>query len=152
MELQSASKHGRQDILKHPHAWHVLDPAERSSILSRFPDDTHILGSGTENARLDLDSLKNDNNFRHDCARYGEAISNGWHDEQWLWEAWEAHQKRADGEFDEVLERTFEEEWGVKLGKKAAKTADEEGAGKTGAEAGKDKGCGEEEEAGKKED
>lgn len=94
----------------------------------------HVLGSGTDDPRPDLVSLLNDNNFRHDCARYAEGISNGWHDEQWLWEAWEAHERRAAGEFDGMLERAFEEDWGVKLGKKRAESVGEagngEGAGK----------------------
>ena len=125
--MQLVSKVGPQAILQHPLAWDVLDPAERTLILSRFPDETHVLGSGTNDARPDLVSLLNDNNFRHDCARYAEGISNGWHDEQWLWEAWEAHEKRAAGEFDGVLERAFEEDWGVKLGEQGGKRVDEAG-------------------------
>lgn len=132
--MRSVSKPDRQAILQHPLAWDVLDPAERTLILSRFPDDTHIVESDTAGRRPDLGSLLNDNNFRHDCARYAEGISNGWHDEQWLWEAWEAHERRAGGEFDEVLDRAFEDDWGVKLdgqgGKSVGETGDEKGPGK----------------------
>lgn len=123
----------RQAILQHPLAWDVLDPAERRLILSRFPDETHIVGPGTDDARPDLGSLLNDNNFRHDCARYAEGISNGWHREEWLWEAWEAHERRAAGDFDVVLERAFEEDWGVKLGAQG-----EAGTGEAGDEKGSD--------------
>lgn len=105
-----------QAILQHPLAWDVLTPAERDLILARFPDETHVLGAGTADARPDLVSLLNDNNFRHDCARYAEGISNGWHDELWLWEAYEARDRRRDGEFDGVLEREVEVEWGVRVG------------------------------------
>lgn len=104
-----------QAILQHPLAWEILSPEERSYILSRFPDNTHVLGAGTPDARPDLGSLLNDNNFRHDCTRYAESIESGCHDEQWLWDAWEAHERRGLGEFDGFLEREFEEQWGVSL-------------------------------------
>ncbi|SPO00708.1 related to synaptobrevin SEC22 [Cephalotrichum gorgonifer] len=103
-------------VLQHPLAWDILTPDERASILSHFPDETHVHGAGTPDARPNLESLLNDNSFRHDCARYAEGIASGWHDEQWLYEAWEAHERRAAGEFDGVLERALEEEWGVRVG------------------------------------
>jgi hypothetical protein len=60
-------------------------------------------------------SLMNDDNFRHDCARYTEHISEGRHDPEWLVEAWAAHERRRVGDFDDYLAQKFEEDWDVKL-------------------------------------
>jgi hypothetical protein len=63
--------------------------------------------------------LRNDDNFRHDCARYCENIELGQHDEDWLSQAWTAHEKHKRGDYDEFLRQQFEEEWDVKLTEKA---------------------------------
>ncbi len=60
-------------------------------------------------------SLRNDDNFRYDCARYCENIELGRHDEEWLSQAWTAHEKHKRGDFDEFLRDQFEENWGIKL-------------------------------------
>ena len=104
-----------QAILLHPRAWDVLDRDEQREILAFFPDNTHILDAGTEKARPDANSLRNDNNFRHDCARYSENIELGKHDPDWLRDAWAAHIKRNRGDYDEHLVRQFEKDWGVQL-------------------------------------
>lgn len=119
-----------QAILQHPLAWDVLTPDERQLILGRFPDTTHVLDAGTPAAKPNLGALLNDNNFRHDCARYAEGIANGWHEEGWLWDAWEAHSRRKAGDFDGVLERELGEEWGVKLGEGGGGEDGEEGGSK----------------------
>lgn len=92
------------------------------------------MGAGTADARPDLGSLLNDNNFRHDCARYAENMANGWHEEQWLWEAWEAWERRRAGEFDGVLERGVEEEWGVRVGGEGEDAGGGKGMGDEGGE------------------
>lgn len=94
-------------------AWDALDKEERDAILSLFPDDQHILAAGTDEAQPDFVSLMNDDSFRHDCAAYVENIAQGRHDVEWLESAWSAHQRRKIGDFDEHLEKKFEEEWGV---------------------------------------
>ncbi len=60
-------------------------------------------------------SLMNDDNFHHDCARYVEDLQNGFHDKEWLEQAFEAHEMRNAGVFDEFLMRRFEKDWDVRL-------------------------------------
>ena len=84
-------------------------------MLALFPDETHILDAGTASARPNTASLRNDDNFRHDCARYCENIELGRHDEEWLSQAWTAHEKHKRGDFDTFLRDQFEEDWDTKL-------------------------------------
>ncbi|GAB1314351.1 hypothetical protein MFIFM68171_04561 [Madurella fahalii] len=102
-------------ILLLPRAWDVLTQEEKRDVLAKFPDETHILDAGTDNARPNIQSMRNDDNFRHDCARYCENIELGRHDEEWLSQAWNAHEKHRRGDFDAFLRSQFEEEWGVEL-------------------------------------
>lgn len=98
-----------------PQAWDVLTPEERKDILAKFPDDGHILNAGTEDARPDLVSLRNNDHFRYDCARYLENIERGRHDEHWLQEAWVAHEKHKRGDYDDFLRKEFENDWATKI-------------------------------------
>lgn len=84
-------------------------------MLAKFPDETHILDVDTPNARPNPVSLRNDDNFRYDCARYCENIELGRHDEEWLRQAWEAHEKHKRGDFDAFLRGQFEEDWDTEL-------------------------------------
>lgn len=84
-------------------------------MLAKFPDETHISDAGTPNARPNPMSLRNDDNFRHDCARYCENIELGRHDEEWLNQAWIAHEKHKRGDFDGFLRDQFQEEWDTEL-------------------------------------
>lgn len=84
-------------------------------MLAKFPDETHISDAGTPNARPNPMSLRNDDNFRHDCARYCENIELGRHDEEWLSQAWIAHEKHKRGDFDGFLRDQFQEEWDTEL-------------------------------------
>lgn len=104
-------------ILLLPQAWDVLTSEERKDILVKFPDDSHILDAGTENARPDLVLLRNNDHFRYDCARYLENIERGRHDEQWLQEAWVAHEKHKRGDYDDFLRKEFENDWATKIPK-----------------------------------
>lgn len=88
---------------------------ERKGILAKFPDDSHILDAGTENARPDLVALRNNDHFRYDCARYLENIERGRHDEQWLQEAWVAHDKHKRGDYDDFLRKEFENDWATEI-------------------------------------
>jgi hypothetical protein len=114
-----------QAILLHPDAWDILTQEEKQEVLAKFPDDTHILEAGTPNARPNLVSLRNDDNFRHDCARYCENIELGRHDEEWLSQAWAAHEKHKRGDFDTFLRDQFEEDWGTELPEKSNLTNSE---------------------------
>lgn len=98
-----------------PQAWDALAPEERKDILAKFPDHSHILNTGTEDARPDLVSLRNNDHFRYDCARYLENIDRGRHDEQWLQEAWVAHEKHKRGDYDDFLRKEFENDWATKI-------------------------------------
>ncbi|KAL2266553.1 hypothetical protein VTJ83DRAFT_5905 [Remersonia thermophila] len=102
-------------ILLHPAAWDILTPEEKQDVLAKFPDGTPLLDAGTPAARPDTTSLRNDDNFRHDCARYCEGIQLGQHDEEWLAQAWTAHEKHRLGHYDGFLREQFEEEWSIKL-------------------------------------
>ncbi|KAH6850789.1 Asx homology domain-containing protein [Chaetomium sp. MPI-CAGE-AT-0009] len=102
-------------ILLHPLAWDILTPEEKQDVLAKFPDETHILDAGTQDARPNPVSLRNDDNFRYDCARYCENIQLGRHDEEWLSQAWVAHEKHKRGDYDQFLRDRFEEDWETKL-------------------------------------
>ncbi|KAK3373995.1 Asx homology domain-containing protein [Lasiosphaeria ovina] len=102
-------------ILLLPEAWDILTPEERQEVLAKFPDKMHILDSGTEAARPNPESLRNDDNFRHDCTRYCENLELGRYDDDWLYQAWTAHEKHKRGDFDRHLQRRFEEDWRMKL-------------------------------------
>jgi hypothetical protein len=102
-------------VLLHPKAWECLNDTERQKVLSLWPDDNNILDAGTHDARPNAKSLMNDNNFHYDCARYLEDIQNGRHDEGWLEDGWAAHESRCAGEYDEYLNRKFENDWDVEL-------------------------------------
>ncbi|EFQ27860.1 uncharacterized protein GLRG_03004 [Colletotrichum graminicola M1.001] len=102
-------------ILCQPAAWDILSKEERAEIIALFPPGTRILDPDTENARLDLDSLRNDNNFRHDCATYTDNIAMGKHDPEWLEQAFAARERRRAGDFDSYLKQKFEDEWSCEL-------------------------------------
>ncbi|KAH6640913.1 Asx homology domain-containing protein [Chaetomium tenue] len=102
-------------ILLHPLAWDILTPEEKQDVLAKFPDETHLLDAGTQDARPNPASLRNDDNFRYDCARYCENIQLGRHDEEWLSQAWVAHEKHKRGDYDQFLRERFEDEWETKL-------------------------------------
>ena len=96
-------------------AWTALDQDDKAEILALFPDKSHILDSGTEDARPNFASLMNDDSFRYDCAAYTENIAEGRHDPEWLASAWSAHERRKAGDFDKYLVDKLEEEWGVEI-------------------------------------
>ncbi|KAL0943852.1 proline-rich early nodulin [Colletotrichum truncatum] len=104
-----------RSILCQPAAWDILTKEERAEIIALFPAGTRILDEGTDDARPDFDALRNDNNFRHDCATYTDNIALGKHDPEWLEEAWAARDRRRAGDFDDYLVQKFEEEWSCEL-------------------------------------
>ncbi|KAJ9131106.1 hypothetical protein NKR23_g11875 [Pleurostoma richardsiae] len=104
-----------RELLSHPKAWTVLSLEEKQRVLAKFPDDEHILSPGTDQAAPNIESLRNNDNFRHDAVCYRDNISRGVHDSQWLSEAWVAHEKRAAGYFDEFRVVKFQEDWSVRL-------------------------------------
>ncbi|KAI0490835.1 hypothetical protein F4859DRAFT_25100 [Xylaria cf. heliscus] len=104
-----------RELLCNPKAWDILTPEERANILDKFPDDAEILDSGTPNARPDIVALRNNNNFRHDVARYQEGLSKGFHDPEWIRQAQTAHRSREMGHYDEFMASDFEERWEMSM-------------------------------------
>ncbi|KAI5865545.1 Asx homology domain-containing protein [Durotheca rogersii] len=104
-----------RDLLCSSKAWDLLDPEEKQEILSKFPDQKDILDVGTENARPDIQALRNNDNFRNDIARYQEDLSKGCHDPEWIQQARSAHRKRELGFYNDFLAARFEEEWDMKM-------------------------------------
>ncbi|ERS95538.1 hypothetical protein HMPREF1624_08054 [Sporothrix schenckii ATCC 58251] len=101
-------------LLCQPEAWDVLDADEKRGVLARLPPGAVVLDRDTpELARPDVAALENDNNFRHDCARYRSDLAAGFYNKQWLEEAFEAHAMRSTGLFDAYVLDSFESSWGV---------------------------------------
>lgn len=98
-----------------PAAWDCLTAEDKKEVLDLFPDKYHILCVGTSDARPDLQSLRNDDNFRHDCDQYVANLSNGMHDPTWLKDAWIAHERRNAGQFDEFHIRKLELDWSATI-------------------------------------
>ena len=96
-------------------AWDILDATDQAEILALFPDQAHVVDSGTDKARPDFKSLMNDDTFRHDCATYTEHVAEGRFDPEWLAAAWAAHEQRKTGEFDDHLVAKFENDWQTDL-------------------------------------
>lgn len=98
-------------LLLHPEAWDVLSDEDKKEILELFPDTRHILNPDTPEARPNVLSLQNDDNFRHDTEEYVSNLKAGMHDPVWLQDAWAAHEARAAGQFDEYYIRKLEVDW-----------------------------------------
>lgn len=62
-----------------------------------------------------MESLKNDDNFRHDAEQYVTNLAKGMHDPVWLKDAWTAHHRRAAGDFDAFYIRKLEVDWNVTI-------------------------------------
>ncbi|KAK7731756.1 hypothetical protein SLS53_008700 [Cytospora paraplurivora] len=98
-------------LLLHPRAWDLLEEDDKKEVLALFPDNKHILDAGTPNARPNVASLQNDDNFRHDTEEYVSNLYRGMHDPAWLQDAWAAHGSRAAGNFDHYYVRKLEADW-----------------------------------------
>ncbi|KAI0969715.1 Asx homology domain-containing protein [Xylaria arbuscula] len=107
-----------RELLCSPMAWDVLSPEEREQVLSKFPDDTMILDSGTVDARPDIGALLNSNNFRNDVTRYQEGLGKGYHDPEWIQQAQAAHRSREAGLYDDYMAADFQEKWDMPMPQK----------------------------------
>lgn len=96
-------------------AWDVLSEDEKKQVLAEFPSEADIIDAGTDRARPNIASLRNNDNFRHDISRYQENLREGRHDPEWISQAQAAHRKRALGFYDEFLASKFEEDWGMPM-------------------------------------
>ncbi|KAH9998562.1 Asx homology domain-containing protein [Xylariaceae sp. FL0662B] len=104
-----------RDLLCSSKAWDILSLDEKRSILAKFPDEQEITDAGSDAARPNVAALRNNNNFRHDIARYQEGLKEGHHDPEWIRQAQSAHKKREIGFYNEYLAAKFEEDWGMKM-------------------------------------
>ncbi|KAI0157736.1 Asx homology domain-containing protein [Xylariaceae sp. FL1272] len=102
-----------RDLLCDPMTWEILSDQEKQKVLSQFPDDTEIEDAGTPDARPNIMALRNNNNFRHDVARYQEGLKDGQHDVEWIQQAQAAHSKRELGYYDDFLASDFQEKWDI---------------------------------------
>lgn len=98
-------------MLLHPQAWDLLTDEDKKEVLALFPDERHIMDLGTPDARPNVISLQNDDNFRHDTEEYVSNLSRDMHDPSWLQDAWAAHGSRAAGNFDQYYVRRLEADW-----------------------------------------
>ncbi|KAI1648105.1 Asx homology domain-containing protein [Daldinia loculata] len=96
-------------------AWDLLSTEEKQQVLAKFPDEKEILDAGTENARPNITSLRNNNNFRHDIVRYQDDLKKGWHDPEWIRQAQAAHSKREIGFYNEYISDRFREDWNMEM-------------------------------------
>lgn len=69
------------------------------------------MNPNTPEARPNVMSLQNDDNFRHDTEEYVSNLKAGMHDPAWLQDAWAAHEAREAGQFDEYYIRKLEVDW-----------------------------------------
>ncbi|KAI1138749.1 Asx homology domain-containing protein [Hypoxylon sp. FL0543] len=104
-----------RDLLCSSKAWDALNLEEKQSVLSKFPDLDEVLDAGTEHPRPNVAALRNNDNFRHDVARYQDHLRKGWHDPEWILQARDAHKKRELGAYSEYLAARFEEDWGMPM-------------------------------------
>lgn len=104
-------------LLCQPEAWTALSADEQKEVLALFPPETKsiVVDAATGEARPDIPSLKNDDNFRHDCARFRSDLQGGFFDRHWLESAFEAHMMRREGFFDAYVVKEFESSWGVQV-------------------------------------
>ncbi|KAF2963859.1 hypothetical protein GQX73_g9715 [Xylaria multiplex] len=108
-----------RELLCSPKAWDILTQQEKQRILAKFPDNIKILDHNTPNARPDIAALLNNNNFRHDVARYQDGLSKGFHDPEWIHQAQAAHRSREMGFYDDFMADDFEEKWEVPVPKQS---------------------------------
>ncbi|GAW12526.1 hypothetical protein ANO14919_018960 [Xylariales sp. No.14919] len=104
-----------RELLCSPKAWDILTREEKERILAKFPDNAEILDHNTPDARPDISALRNNNNFRHDVARYQDGLSRGFHDPEWIRQAQAAHRSREIGGYDDFMAADFEERWEVSM-------------------------------------
>ncbi|EPE02297.1 proline-rich early nodulin-like protein [Ophiostoma piceae UAMH 11346] len=107
------NKFDLRSILLRPETWDALSLEDQTEVLALFPSMANVSNPGTDMARPNISSLINDNNFRHDCARYQNDLADGFFEREWLAEAFEAHAMRNSGVFDEHVINEFETAWGV---------------------------------------
>ncbi|KAJ5887663.1 hypothetical protein N7495_007704 [Penicillium taxi] len=101
-------------------AWSCLEEDEKRQILALLPENTHpITESSSENPKKIIPPLPDSfvrysNNWRDGIRQFQLDLQNGRYDPEWLCQAEEARDKRANGDFDSFKNDEFEEFWGQK--------------------------------------
>ncbi|OXV11650.1 hypothetical protein Egran_00593 [Elaphomyces granulatus] len=105
-------------LLADPRAWTCLDEEEKQEIISLLPDHVHPNPDpdpedpDTKIPPLPESFLRYDNNWRSGIRQFQVDLECGRHDPEWIRQAAQAMEERADGKFDKFKEEQFEEFWG----------------------------------------
>ena len=102
-------------MLETPESWDSLSRAEQLELIAMLPN------ASVPPDWPETESLPNvpaayirKNAFQQDCRLFQEDIQAGRYDKEWQRQAAEAMERRANGEFDDIKEKEFEEFWGQK--------------------------------------
>lgn len=108
-------------LLAKPEAWNCLDEVEKRQILDLLPDHIHPIpdppgedGTEAKIPPLPESFLRYSNHWRNGVRQFQVDLENGRYDPEWLRQAAEASQERAEGRFDKFKEEEFEQFWGQK--------------------------------------
>lgn len=106
----------QQKLLARPEAWNGLEQAEQQQILDLLPDHIHAHPYPGEDGKIPAlpESLRYSNHWRDGVRQFQVDLENGRYDPEWLQQAEQAVQERAEGAFDDFKEQEFEEFWGQK--------------------------------------
>ena len=93
----------------------MLDEEEKQRVLAKFPTNNDEATTTAAAGGPDITSLRSNDDFRHDVARYQDDLREGKHDPEWIQQAQVAHQHRVIGFYDKYLATRFEEDWGMEM-------------------------------------
>lgn len=110
---------------------------EKREILSLLPEKLHpnLEKSGNLDAMIPpppQSFLRYSNHWRDGIRQFQTDLQNGRYNPEWLRQADEARQQRADGDFDSFKEREYEQFWGQKQRTNPAELVGESGKVKLG--------------------
>lgn len=83
-------------------------------MLALMPDNGSVVQNTNDNASIDNDFLRYDQDWSHSVTNYKEDLAQGRNDPEWQRQAITASQQRDAGAFDQFKEAEFEEYWGQK--------------------------------------
>ena len=115
----------------------MLNAEEKMRVLAKFPGNHDNPSSTVEegvNAATgpNIASLRSNDDFRHDVARYQDNLAKGKHDPEWIRQAQDAHQHRVLGFYNEYIAARFEEDWGMQMPRIGDGDGDDEGGASSG--------------------
>ena len=104
------AKQKKQQVLLNPAVWQLLSLEERRAIVVLWPDPTEV---DAEQAMPRFDDLRSNDHFRASISAYQRHLKNGQHEPEWITQAQDAHARRAQGFYDDMLAAEFKESWGT---------------------------------------